>query len=265
MIASKRGKVAFLSTFPPRECGLATFTQDLVQELDNVLSLQQPQIVAVSDKKYHYDERVIMELVQHDFQSYIDIAERINKSDIELLVIEHEYGIFGGECGEYLLNLIGHLKVPFITTFHTVLPNPSPKQKEILVELGQKSSKVVTMAKNTIHLLRNTYNIPEHKIEVIHHGVPYRELASREELKAKHGYGNLNIISTFGLISPGKGLEYAVEAMCQVVQKHQNVRYLILGQTHPGIKQKDGESYRYQLMDKVNQLNLTPYVEFVDK
>ena len=121
------------------------------------------------------------------------------------------------------------------------------------------------MAKNTIDLLCNIYNIDRNRIEVIHHGVPYRKLASREELKAKHGYQNMNIISTFGLLGPGKGLEYGIEAISQVVRKHKNVKYLILGQTHPGIKRKYGESYRNQLMDKVDELNLTEYVEFVDK
>ena len=128
MVSNKTSKVAFLSTYPPRECGLATFTQDLVRELDKVEILDKPGVIAVSNNDYTYSGRVMMELWQHDRESYKNVADAVNNSDVELLVVEHEYGIFGGEAGEYILDLVDNLKIPFVTTLHTVLPS-LPKSK----------------------------------------------------------------------------------------------------------------------------------------
>ncbi|SHE74505.1 glycosyltransferase family 4 protein [Desulforamulus putei] len=266
MVSRNRiGKVAFLSTYPPRECGLATFTQDLVSELDRAGLLHGPQVIAVSDARYDYDEPVVMELQQHERNSYRDIAREINRSGLELLVIQHEYGIFGGECGEYLLDLIDALQVPLITTVHTVLPNPMPKQREILKTLGARSQKVVTMARNTVDLLKTVYEIQPDKIEVIHHGVPFRVMESREKLKEKYGMQGRQVISTFGLISPGKGLEYGIEALARVAREHKDVLYLILGQTHPCVKREYGEAYREKLLDLVERLGVRDHVQFVNK
>ena len=236
MVSNRMRNIAFLSTYPPRECGLATFTQDLVNELDKIQLINRPKIIAVSNGDYEYDDRVIMEIKQHDRESYIEAAKKINDTDIELLVIEHEYGIFGGECGEYLLDFINNLQIPIVTTLHTVLPKPSGKQREILKALGQRSKKVVTMAKNTVNILTSVYEIAPDKIEVIHHGVPFRVMESREKLKEKHGIKGRKVISTFGLINPGKGIEYGIEAISEVAKKHKDVLYLILGQTHPCVK-----------------------------
>ncbi len=265
MVSNRQRNVAFLSTYPPRECGLATFTQDLVRELDNETILNKPKVIAVSNDKYTYGDRVIMELLQHDMESYIDTAKAINDSDIELLVIEHEYGIFGGEWGEYILDLVENLQIPFITTLHTVLPNPLDKQKEILKVLGEKSAKVVTMAKNTKPILETVYNIDPSKIEVIHHGVPYRILEPREKLKEKHGFSGKTVVSTFGLLSPGKGLEYGIEAIAQVAKEYKNIVYLILGQTHPCVKKESGEEYRENLVEMVENLGIKKHVKFVNK
>ncbi|SDF66677.1 glycosyltransferase family 4 protein [Sporolituus thermophilus] len=258
-------KIAFLSTYPPRECGLATFTQDLVNAMATVVPLIKPVVIAINNSDYYYDDKVIMEIRQHDRNSYLETARKINHSDIELVVIEHEYGIFGGECGEYILDLVENLQVPVVTTLHTVLPNPSEKQLTILRVLGHKSTRLVTMARNTLEILENTYGIDRSKVEVIHHGVPFRNMEPREKLKEKHGYKDHHVISTFGLISPGKGLEYGIEAVAKVVQDYKNVIYLILGKTHPCVKQQSGEQYRQQLMEMVKRLGIEEHVKFVDK
>lgn len=265
MVSNRPRNVAFLSTFPPRECGLATFTQDLVNELDKIQIIHNPRIIAVGNENKQYDSRVMMVLQQHKKESYIETAKKLNTTDTELLVIEHEYGIFGGDCGEYLLEFVNHLKIPFITTLHTVLPSPTDKQREILKTLGQKSEKIVTMAKNTVAVLEKVYEIPLGKIEVIHHGVPFREMKSREELKEKHGLKDRKVISTFGLISPGKGIEYGIEAIAEVVRKHKDIVYLILGQTHPCIRKESGESYRDKLEVMVDSLGIKENVWFVNK
>jgi len=265
MVSSIRLNIAFLSTYPPRECGLATFTQDLVRELDRVASLNRPKVIAVSDNDYNYGSRVVMELRQRDRESYIKTAKAINDSSIELLVIEHEYGIFGGEAGEYILDIANNLNIPIITTLHTVLSCPSEKQREILRALGEKSEKIVTMAKNSKELLESVYGIASDKIEVIHHGVPHRVLEPREKLKEKNGLSGRFVISTFGLLSPGKGLEYGIEAIARVVKEYKNVVYLILGQTHPCVKRESGEVYREKLMEMVDKLGIKEHVRFVDK
>lgn len=265
MLANRIRNVAFLSTYPSRECGLATFTQDLVRELDKVGMINKPKVIAVSNDSYSYSNRVIMELIQQDRDSYIKTAHNINHSNIDLLVIEHEYGIFGGEAGEYILDLVNNLHIPFITTLHTVLPNPSEKQKLVLTQLARKSTKVVTMANNTKPILKEVYNIEPSKIEVIHHGVPSRVLESREKLKEKHGLTGRSVVSTFGLLSPGKGLEYGIEAIAEVAKEHKDIMYLILGQTHPCVKKESGEEYRERLMDMVDKLGIREHVQFVNK
>jgi len=265
MVSNRIRNVAFLSTYPPRACGLATFTQDLVRELDKVDLLSRPRVIAVSDDQYSYSDRVMMELRQHDRDSYVSTADAINSSDIELLVIEHEYGIFGGKSGEYILNLVDRLQIPFVTTLHTVLPKPTRKQKKILKKLGEKSARVVTMANNTKPILEEVYHIDPSKVEVIHHGVPYRIVPTREKLKERHGLAGRSVVSTFGLISPGKGLEYGIEAIAKVAKTHKDIIYLILGQTHPCIKRKSGETYREKLIKLVDKYGINDRVRFVDK
>ena len=258
-------KIAFLSTYPPRECGIATFTQDLVNEIKKIKLINPPIIIAIDNGDYEYDEDVKYELNQYNRDSYIKLAEKLNKSDIDLLVIEHEYGIYGGDDGEYIIDLIDKLNIPFITVFHTVLSNPSEKQLFILKELGKKSNKIVVMAKNIIPLLKNVYEINKDKIEVIPHGVPSIPVLPKEIIKEKYGLKGRTIISTFGLINPGKGIEYGIEAVSKVARKYNNILYLILGETHPNLKKKFGEEYRDKLKKLVKDLGIDDNVKFINK
>lgn len=265
MVKNKEIKIAFLSTFPPRECGIATFTQDLVNELKDIKIINEPKVIAINDREYDYDDDVIYELQQHDRNSYIKLAEKLNDSSIDLLVIEHEYGIYGGEWGEYILDLINNLKIPYVVTLHTILSEPLDKQKYILQELCKKSKRVVTMAKNTIPLLLNVYGVDEKKIAVLPHGVPNLPTLSSKSLRKKYNIDDKFVVSTFGLISPGKGLEYGIEAIAKVKEEHPDILYLILGQTHPNIVKSDGEVYRDFLIRRVNELNLNDNVKFINK
>jgi glycosyltransferase involved in cell wall biosynthesis len=265
MNTDKQMNLAFLSTFPPRECGLATFTQDLVLQLVRIPATARTRVIAVSNAKLPQDHRVMMELDQNDRKSYSSIAQKINHSDIDLLVIEHEYGIFGGDSGEYILDLIRLLTVPFVTTLHTVLGSPLKKQRQILREIAEKSEKIITMAQNTVAILVSEYGIDPLKIEVIHHGVPQMPMKTRETLKMESGFTGRPVISTFGLLGPGKGLEYGIEAIAQIAKKHPNVIYLILGQTHPAIIKESGEAYRLELESMVRDLGLEDNVRFVNK
>jgi len=265
MISERPLNIAFLSTYPPRECGLATFTEDLLMALKNVPSMGQSRVVAVSNNSTNYNCEVMLELKQHDRDSYLQTAKELNNSDIDLLVIEHEYGIYGGTRGEYLLNLVDNLKIPFVTTLHTVLPAPDEKQRKILNTLAHKGEKIITMAKNAVEILESSYGIDPSKIAVINHGVPYIPMESREKLKADNGLENRFIISTFGLLGPGKGLEYGVEAIAKVAQSHKDVLYYILGRTHPAITKKSGEAYRKSLERMVAKLGIGDNVIFVNK
>lgn len=264
MVNNKKIKIAFLSTYPPRECGLATFTQDLITAMDNIGTINTNVIAINSMENYVYDSKVIAEIGQHEQVDYLKVAERLNGSDIDLLVIEHEYGIFGGEYGDYILDLINNIEIPVVTTLHTILSEPNIKQRLIINTLGKRSAKVITMASNTKHLLQSVYGIDPEKIEVIHHGVPKKQIQPRESLKKKYGYENRQIISTFGLIGPSKGIEHGIEAISKVVKENRDVLYLILGQTHPALKE-EGRSYRNKLEELVKRLNLKENVKFINK
>lgn len=264
--AEAYGNIAFLSTYPPRECGIATFTEDLITAMDNI-GIINAHVIAISNSEHcSYDKKVMAEIRQNEKKDYIGMAKRLNASNIDLLVIEHEYGIYGGEHGEYILDLVNNLEIPVVTTLHTILSEPSPKQRLIINELGKKSEKMITMARNTKQMLQSIYGVESEKIEVIHHGVPKKLVQSRETLKKKLGYENRQIISTFGLIGPGKGIEHGIEAIGKVISGSDNrdVLYLILGQTHPALKEA-GTVYRKKLEELVNKLDLSRNIKFVNK
>jgi len=256
-------KIAFLSTYPPRECGLATFTEDLVKEMEKMPFIR-PSVIAVVNREEYINPEVEYKLSQHDRMSYLMTALWAN-DHADLLVIEHEYGIFGGECGEYILELAKRLKIPFIVTTHTVLMEPSPKQRTVLRDLGRLSTKVVTMAESSIPILAGTYGIEPKKLVFIPHGVPTMNVEPRDTLKANYGLYNKHVVSSFGLISPAKGLEYGIEAVAKVAADYENLVYLILGKTHPCVKESSGEKYRQSLMDLAEDLGVKNNIRFIDK
>lgn len=263
MINNEMINVGFLSTYPPRECGLATFTEDLIDEIDKIGTVQAC-IIAVTNGEVYDDPRVACKIRQQQRTDYIYSTFWINKH-LDLLVIEHEYGIFGGESGEYVLDLAYNLKIPFIVTTHTVLQHPTPKQRTLLKTLGRLSTGVVTMAANSIPLLDRVYGIEPGKVTVIQHGVPCLPVKPREQLKNEHDLTGRNVISSFGLLSPAKGLEYGIKAVAQVVPEFHNLVYLILGKTHPSVQQAMGESYRQDLMDLAEGLGVQNHVQFIDR
>lgn len=263
---NKHMNVAFLGTYLPRECGLATFTHDLIQELGALSDFNPPRVVAVNNRSaYAYGKNVMMNFEQDNKGEYARIAHELNRSDIDLLVIQHEFGIYGGECGEYVLELAKRLTIPFIVIFHTVLTAPSPAQRRIVSLLGEWSDRSITMAQSTVADLHLIYGIPADKIRMHHHGVPRLSAESRDSLKSRYGYAGRQVVSTFGFLSPGKGIEYAVEAMSGVVSGHPDALYVVWGKTHPVVKQEVGEVYRRQLEEQVDRLGLGGHVRFVDK
>jgi glycosyltransferase involved in cell wall biosynthesis len=263
---SSKRNIVFLGTSLPRECGIATFTQDLLDEFEHIQGFNKPRIIAINNNEtYHYQEQVMREIDQHKLSDYIDTADYLDLSNVDLLVIQHEFGIYGGESGEYLIPFVERLSIPYIVIFHTVLTKPSAKQRLIINRVAELSVKVVTMAQSTVKDLISIYGIDATKVSFIHHGVPYVKTESRSKLKEHYGFADRKIISTFGFLSPGKGIEYSIEAMRGVVNQHPDSLYIIWGKTHPVVKQEIGEVYRQKLMDLVKEFDLNHNVLFVDK
>jgi glycosyltransferase involved in cell wall biosynthesis len=263
---STKTNVAFLGTSLPRECGLATFTQDLINELKQINDFNAPRVIAVdNNRSYAYGKQVMMHFDQNSRPEYMRVALELNRSDLDLLIIQHEFGIYGGESGEFLLDLVERLQIPFVVIFHTILSAPSAKQLSIIKRLAELSLRAITMSQSTVPDLLKLYGVAADKVRMIHHGVPALALESREELKKQYGCANRKIISTFGFLSPGKGIEYAIKAMSGVVAKHPDAIYMIWGKTHPVVKQEAGEVYRQTLVDLVSKLNLENNIRFFNK
>lgn len=259
-------QAAFVSTFPPRKCGLATFTADLMEAISGLKVWPEPLAVAVThaDAPLEYDERVRYEIIQEEESSYVAAANWLNRAPVDVVMIEHEYGIFGGTNGAYVLTLLKHLKKPALVTLHTVLPRPDRARADIIRTLAAESVGLVVLAYKGRDLLVRRYGIPGEKIHMIRHGVPAAPAASAEELKEKYGLTGRAVISTFGLLHPGKGIEYVLAALPALVREHPEVIYLILGQTHPEVKKHSGEAYREYLHGKVDGLGLADNVRFVN-
>ncbi|MDI6600154.1 MAG: glycosyltransferase family 4 protein [Thermoanaerobacteraceae bacterium] len=256
--------IAILSTYPPRECGIASFSKDLK---DNIAKMgKNVKILAITDNgaNYLYPAEVIFEIKQDDREDFIGAAHFVNDSFIDVVIIEHEYGIFGGMDGKYVLDFAAHLKKPFILTTHTVLPSPNFRQKWILRGLGSAAAGVVCMTERSAELLWSIYFIPKDKIYVIPHGVPHFTQKSREKLKEIYGYTGRTIVSTFGLIGPGKGIENGIKCIGELASRHPDILYLVLGETHPSLVKKYGETYRESLISLVEHMHLENNVEFIN-
>jgi len=255
-----------LGTYPPKQCGIATFSMDLRNSL--LMQGHKVQVLTVSDddSSYRYPDEVMLNLKQHHKQDYIKAAASINANPhVNLLIIQHEYGIYGGEDGEYILELVKLLHKPFILITHTVLPQPSKRQKQILNDLCQRAAGIVCMTGQSSQLLIDLYEAPPELITVIAHGVPEFKRYPQNKLKQKHKLVDCKVVSTFGLIGPGKGLELGIRAIANTVPQHPSIRYLILGQTHPMLQKYEGEKYRQMLINLVSELDIKENVIFINK
>jgi len=255
-----------LGTYPPKQCGIATFSMDLRNSLLPQGHIVQVMTVSDDEYAYCYPEEVVLNLRQQQKQDYVKAANFVNKSrHIELVVIQHEYGIYGGENGEYIRQFVKLLHKPFVLITHTVLPCPSKRQKHILNDLCHRASGIFCMTRKSAQLLIDLYEAPSELIKVIAHGVPEFKPYPSDTLKAKHDFKGRDIISTFGLIGPGKGLELGIRAVAELVPRHPSVRYLILGQTHPMLQKHEGEKYRQMLIELVAELDIQNEVVFINK
>jgi len=257
-------KVAFISSFPPRKCGIATFTADLLSSTAAAARGDfEPLVVAMrSDSTLKYNEPVKFEIRQNVKNDYICAADYINFSQVELICVQHEFGLFGGEGGSYLNLLLNRLNAPVITTLHTVLNEPAECYYRSMVELCNRSRKVITMNKRGVVMLQEIYGVPEKKIQLIAHGIPDLTFVDSNYYKYKFGMEGRRTILTFGLLSRNKGIEVMLKAMPAIVEAEPSVLYVILGMTHPTVLKNDGESYRFSLQRMVQQQGLQRNVIF---
>ncbi|MDI3317322.1 MAG: glycosyltransferase family 4 protein [Bacillota bacterium] len=260
-----RGRTVFLSTYPPQRCGIATFTQHLVETMAG-LSVEPPAVVAVSDgvDARLYPDEVVAVLDREDRPAYRETARMLNRSGAGAVVVEHEYGIFGGTDGSDLLELTDALEIPWVVTLHTVLRHPTARQRAIIRRLAERARRVVVLAQRAQEILVDVYRLDPSRLVHIPHGAPDGVPVSRHELRRRLGLEGATVLCTLGLINPGKGIEYVIDALPILVQEFPDLLYLVLGQTHPGILRQSGESYREMLKLRARQLGVEEHVRFVD-
>ncbi len=265
--------VAMVSSYVPRLCGIATFAHDLAtayaQHVHHThLSEAGPvRITALNEASgvHAYGDEVQWEIQQADRDDYVRAAEQINASDADVVNLQHEYGLFGGEEGEYIVDLIANVTKPIVSTLHTVLADPKPKQKEIMIRICEASSHVVVMAEKARQILSEVYGVSTNHVRLIPHGVPDVSFGETEPFKNQFGLSGRPMILTFGLLAPAKGIETGLQAVARVVPEHPDVAYVVLGVTHPACVEKFGESYREYLQQKVVDLGIEDNVFFHDR
>lgn len=264
MIQNTRG-IAFLASYMPRNCGIATFTKDLSDAVALQAGRNQPVIVtAMNDVEegYDYPERVKFEIRQEHQIDYSRAADFLNFSGISVLSLQHEYGIFGGTWGSNVLTLLRDLRRPVVVTCHTVLQNPNPIQKEVFLEIAARAEKLVVMSKKAFGFLEDIYNVNRDKVVLIPHGIHDVPFIDPNYYKDKFGVEGRRLLMTFGLINRLKGIETMIDALPAIVEKHPKTTYLVLGATHPAVVRKEGESYRLELQRRVRNLGLEENVLF---
>ncbi len=262
--------VAMIGSYVPRRCGIATFTHDLSTGIAETI-FRQPLaecsgvgIVAItdSDDGYAYGPQVVHEMREHSKEDYRAAADFLNHSKFDVVCVQHEYGIFGGNDGDYLLALLERLTKPVLATLHTVSAEPSPGEREVLCNLCASSKAAIVMAERARRMLVEVYGVPGNVIHLIHHGVPDVPFGDTEPFKARFEVAGRPTILTFGLLSPNKGIEVMLDALARIVPEHPDVAYIVLGATHPGVKRESGESYRLSLEKRVVEHGIQENVIF---
>jgi len=262
-------KSCFLSSFPPRECGIATFTKDLSIAMDKKFNPKlKSKVIAVNENEnfYNYGKKVILEISRDDVESYIEIAKKINRSEeIKIVCIQHEFGLFGGDYGSYIIPFLESLEKPVVVVFHSVLQNPNEMRKKVVRAIASRCGAIIVMTPSAVEILDKEYNIDRKKIYVIHHGVPDVPFQTNEKMKKKLKLDGKIVLTTFGLLSRGKGIEYMIQAIPFLIKKYPNLVYLVMGETHPNVRKEEGEKYRNSLIRLVKKLGLKENVKFYNK
>lgn len=261
--------IIYMATFPPRECGIATFTRDLTTAIDRKFSSTVKSKILAMNRNginiYNYPKNVAYQLDDNDMHEYIELAKRINKNNqIKLVCIQHEFGIFGGKYGDHLIPFLEILEKPVIITLHSILPKPDDRLKKVVQSIAEKVKCFVVMTRKGKDILEKDYGVKT-DISIVPHGIPSVTFSKAEKEKAKMGFKDKIILSSFGLVNPDKGYEYVIDALPDVVKKFPNLLYLIVGETHPLVRKKEGEKYRTFLEKKIKKLGLQKNIKFYNK
>lgn len=260
-------RIAFIGNHLPRRCGIATFTHDLHRAVSTARPDLQTCVVAMNDPGgiYDYPAAVQFQIQDEPIDGYVQAAEFLNTARFDVVCLQHEYGIFGGEAGGHIIELLNRLTMPIVTTLHTVLPTPALAQRSVMGKIIAKSTKVVVMAEKGREFLRSVHDVSPQKIEVIPHGIPDFPFLETNHAKAKFGFSGKTVILTFGLLSPSKGIETVIDAMPAIIKSCPNAVYVILGATHPNLVRAQGEAYRESLMARVRELGIEDHVAFFNQ
>jgi glycosyltransferase involved in cell wall biosynthesis len=264
--AGHLSRIAFVGNHLPRQCGIATFTSDLCEAMATEFPLCHSLVGAMNDRSegYDYPARIRFQIEEKAIDSYHRAARFLNANHVELVSVQHEFGIFGGPAGSHLLALLRNLKMPVVTTLHTVLRQPDLDQRASMDQLNGLSKRFIVMAERGKEFLSEIYGIASDKIDVIPHGIPEIPLVDPNINKDRFGLEGKTVLLTFGLLSPNKGIEYVIQALPAILERHPDVMYIVLGSTHPNIVARDGESYRLQLQRFAESLGVASHVIFRD-
>lgn len=265
--APRSTSLAILSTYTPRQCGLATFSSDLARGIRRADPDARVRVLAIDDdeRTQPYPPDVVRTIRRNWRPSYSELAAWINDSDVDALLVQHEFGIFGGPEGAWLIDLLDHVRRPVITTLHTVLQEPAPPYLRRMHEVIERSTRLVALTPSAVDILAHRYGVRRESVETIQHGVPDRPFVSPEMRHAAIGAEGRRVLMTFGLLGPSKGIEDMIDAMAAVVKTHPEALYIVVGATHPGVLAHAGEAYRLSLIEQVRRLGLENNVRFVDR
>jgi len=264
---NKQLKVLFIGTYFPKECGIATFTSDLLNSVSGEENDVHCEVIALNDpsETYNYPEEVVFQIQRDRIEDYYLAADYINQSDADIVCLQHEFGLFWGNAGDYIFALLSGINKPVISTMHTVIREPEPEYRVSIEKLIRYSEKLIVMSQTAVEMLKEVYKAPEDKIELIFHGAPDYPFNDCSKYKKRLNLKGAPLVLTFGLLSQNKGIESMLEALPEVVSQYPDLVYLILGATHPVIKKNFGETYRQSLKNKVSELGLEKNVVFHDK
>jgi glycosyltransferase involved in cell wall biosynthesis len=263
-VAVLPSRIAVVGNYLPRQCGIATFTTDLCDALSIECGGARLFALPVNDTEagYAYPDRVRLALTQDDLSSYEQAADFLNFTNFDLVCLQHEYGIFGGPAGSHILALLRRLKMPVITTLHTVLREPNPDQRRVMEEIAELSDRLIVMSELSSQFLQEIFKVPGSKIDMVPHGVPDLPFLDPNFYKDRFGVEGKAVLVTFGLLSPNKGIENVIRALPQILAKHKNVVYIVAGATHPHVLRREGERYREQLQALAREVGVESKVIF---
>src|SRR6267142_2316235 len=260
-------RIAVIGNYLPRQCGIATFTTDLCSAISAEYGTARLLALPVNDTNqgYDYPARVRWSLAQNDVASYEEAARFLNFNNIDMVCLQHEYGIFGGPAGSHILHLLRGLKMPVVTTLHTVLREPDPNQLMVMEQIAELSDRLIVMSQLSSQFLQEIFKVPGSKIDMVPHGVTDLPFLDPNFYKDRFGVEGKAVLLTFGLLSPNKGIENVIQAMPRILSKHENVVYLVAGATHPHILRREGDQYRASLQALAKEVGVESQVMFHDR